>query len=346
MTQTQPPQAPSAEPVAPKPRWRRLLPKILIGVAIVLVLALAATLVYGYTIQRSVTKNITRGIELPSDPPSPAASGSQTPSSEPQETGALNYLLLGSDSRDPDNEGNGRSDSIMIVHLNKKRDRAYIISFPRDMYVSIPGYGKNKINAAYSFGGPTLTVRTLQNLVDVKINHVVLVDFQGFEKLTDDLDGVTVNNKTAFTSHGFSYPKGKISIKGQEALWFVRERHSLPGGDLDRAANQRNVIKAIVAKGLSADTISDPAKFTTFIGNVSKHLTVDNNLSDSEIRRTALSLRLSGQDIQLLQAPLAGFGTSPEGQSIDLVDTAKLSALSTALKKDKLAAYLKKNPQG
>ena len=85
-----------------------------------------------------------------------------------------------------------------------------------------------------------------------------------------------MTNKTAFSSHGFHYPKGKITIAGEEALWFVRERHHLPGGDLDRAENQRNVIKAIVQKGLSAGVISDPATFTTFLSNVAKHLTVDN----------------------------------------------------------------------
>ena len=89
-------------------------------------------------------------------------------------------MLLGSDSRDPDNEANGRSDSIMVVHLNTKRTKAYIISFPRDMYVNIPGHGKNKINAAFAFGGAPLTVRTLESLSDVRMDHVVLVDFEGF----------------------------------------------------------------------------------------------------------------------------------------------------------------------
>jgi LCP family protein required for cell wall assembly len=344
MTQTPATEAPGDQPAPSEPsRPRgRVLRRVLIVVASVLVLAVAATLIYGYTVQRSVTKNITRGLDLPTDQPSsdPSAGESAGPA-EPQETGTLNYVLLGSDSRDPDNEGNGRSDSIMIVHLNKQRTKAYIISFPRDMYVTIPGYGKNKINAAYSFGGPTLTVRTLQNLVDVKMNHVVLVDFEGFI-----LGGVTVTNKTAFSSHGFDYPKGKVTVQGEKALWFVRERHSLPGGDLDRAENQRNVIKAIVTKGLSAEVISDPTKFTKFIANMSKHLTVDNSLGDAEIRRTALSLRLSGKDIELLQAPLAGFGTAPDGQSIDVVDTAKLAELSRALKKDDLADYVKKYPKG
>jgi polyisoprenyl-teichoic acid--peptidoglycan teichoic acid transferase len=319
---------------------RRLLPKILIGLAVLLVAIVGAGLFYAASIDRSLTKNLNRGVELPTE------ESSTRPPKEPQERGTLNYVLLGSDSRDPGNEANGRSDTIMVVHLNAKRTKAYIMSFPRDMYVNIPGYGKQKINAAFAFGGAPLAVRTLESLTGVRMDHVVLIDFQGFIKLTEDLHGVTVINKTAFSSHGVHYPKGKITIAGEEALWFVRERKLLPGGDLARAENQRNVIKAIIEKGLSAEVISDPATFVTFIGNVAKHLTVDNGLTESEIRRAALSLRLTGEDIELLQAPISGFGTAGDGQSIDVVDTAKMSEMSTALKKDKLADYMKKYPQG
>ena len=319
---------------------RRLLLKILISVAVLLVVAMAAGQLYIATIDRSLTKNLSRGVELPDDESSPR------PQKEVQETGTLNYVLLGSDSRDPENEGNGRSDTILMVHLNAKRNKAYIISFPRDMYVNVPGYGKNKINAAFAFGGAPLAVRTLENLIGVRMDHVALIDFEGFIRLTEDLDGVTVTNKTAFSSNGYDYPKGKITIAGEEALWFVRERKLLPGGDLDRAENQRNVIKAIVQKGLSVRVISDPTTFINFVSNVAKHLTVDNDLSDEEITRTAHSLRLTGKDIELLQAPISGFATTGNGQSIDVVDTAKLAELSQAMKKDKLSEYVKKYPEG
>jgi polyisoprenyl-teichoic acid--peptidoglycan teichoic acid transferase len=324
----------------PESKSRRLLPKVLIGVSVLLVVVIGAGWWYAATIDRSLTRNINRGVELPTDP------SSVRPSKEAHETGTLNYVLLGSDSRDPGNEGNGRSDTMMLVHLNAKRTKAYIVSFPRDMYVNIPGYGRNKINAAFAFGGAPLAVRTLENLTGVRMDHVALIDFEGFIRLTQDLHGVTVINKTAFTSHGFDYPEGKITIAGEEALWFVRERHQLPGGDLDRAENQRNVIKAIVQKGLSASVISDPAAFTTFLSNAARYMTVDNDLSDTEIKRTAHSLRLSGKDIDLLQAPISGFGTSRDGQSIDIVDTAKMAELSAALKKDKLSQYVEKYPQG
>jgi len=342
MTETTTPPAPHGD-AAPRRRRRRALPRIFIVVGVVLVLAIAAAAIYAVTIDRSVTQNITRGVDLPGESPSPGQTG--RPTKEPLETGTLNYVLLGSDSRDPNHEGNGRSDSIMVVHLNANRNKAYIISFPRDMYVNIPGYGKGKINDAFAFGGAPLAVRTLEDLTGVRMDHVVLVDFEGFIQLTEDLDGVTVVNKTEFSSHGFDYPKGKITIKGERALWFVRERHALPGGDLARAENQRAVIKAVVEKGLSAGVVSDPATFTKFLGNVAKNLVVDNSLSDDEIRRTAVSLRLSSKNIELMQAPLSGFG-SAEGQSIDIVDQAKLEELAKALKNDTVEDYLKKYPEG
>ena len=329
-------------------RRRRIWPWVVIGVASFLVVALvAAAVLYVASIDHSLTSNLNRGVDLPSEQSSRAGSGeSSRPTKEAQELGTLNYVLLGSDSRDPENAGSGRSDTILIVHLNAKRNKAYIVSFPRDMAVTIPGYGRNKINAAYAFGGAPLTVRTLENLTGVRMDHVALVDFEGFIALTDDLNGVTVINKNAFSSHGYDYPAGKITIKGEQALWFVRERHALPGGDLDRAENQRNVIKAIVAKGLSAEVITEPATFTRFIAGVAKHLTVDRSLTDVEIRRTAFSLRLAAKDIALLQAPISGFGTTADGQSIDIVDMAKMAELGKALKSDTLDEYVKKYPQG
>lgn len=330
------------QPPAPPPRRR--LGRWLIVLAALLVAALVGGAIYAISINRAVTQNISRQDTLPvENPTSPGQS--PRPTKAARATGALNYVLLGSDSRDPGASGDGRSDTIMVVHLNANRDHAYIVSFPRDMYVPIPGHGKNKINAAFSFGGAKLTVATLENMLSTRMDHVALVDFEGFIQLTDDLGGVTVKNKHAFSSHGYTYPKGPITIRGQQALWFVRERHSLPRGDLDRAENQRKVTKAIIDKGLSGGVVADPVKYLAFISGVSKHLTVDQTLSDSEIRSTALSLNLTGKDVTLLQAPISGFGTAG-GQSIDVVDQAKLKQLSSAMRGDVVADYVKKYPKG
>ena len=191
----------------------------------------------------------------------------------------------------------------MIVHLNQKRDQAYVVSFPRDMYVTIPGHGKNKINAAYEIGGPALVVRSLEALTGTRMDHVAMIDFQGFVSLTEDLNGVTVNNRTAFSTHGYSYPKGRITLSGEHALWFVRERRALPS-ELERAENQRNMLKAILTKGLSAEVVADPVRFTNFVADVAKRINVDNSLTQSEIRSTLISLRLRPKNLVMLQAPL------------------------------------------
>lgn len=337
------PETPETPAVPPRKR-RRWLRILLVCVAVVVVAAVSATAAYLYHLDRSVTQNIKRENVLPAE--SPTAEGqSPRPTTDPAATGAVNFVLLGSDSRDPDDSGAGRSDSIMVVHLNKAHDQAYITSFPRDMYVNIPGHGKNKINAAFAYGGTPLMVQTLEGLLGTRMDHVVMVDFEGFIKLTEALGGVTVKNKTAFSSHGFDYPKGEITVAGEQALWFVRERHALPEGDLDRAENQRNVIKAIVAKGLSREVITNPVAFSEFISGVAQHVTVDSSLSDQTIHDLAFSLRLTASDVHLMQAPISGFGTSPDGQSIDIVNQTQLAALGKAMKSDTMDAYLEKHPE-
>ena len=211
-----------------------------------LAIILAGSGVYLYQIDHSVNANINRGIDLPTEWGSSTAEA--RPVKSPEAAEALDYVLIGSDEGDPSLDRDGRSDSIMLVHLNQKRNQAYIISFPRDMYVTIPGHGKNKINAAYEIGGPALVVRTLESLTGSRMDHVAMIDFEGFVSLTEDLDGVTVNNRTAFSSHGYNYPKGRITLSGDQALWFVRERNALPS-ELDRAENQRNMLNAILTQG-------------------------------------------------------------------------------------------------
>jgi polyisoprenyl-teichoic acid--peptidoglycan teichoic acid transferase len=234
----------------------------------------------------------------------------------------------------------------MVMHLAADRKSAYMISFPRDMYVPIPGHGKNKINAAFAFGGPSLTVRTLEDLLNTRMDHVVLIDFEGFIKLTEELGGVRVYNNYASVTAGYTFPVGNVTLRGEEALAYVRERKQLPHGDLDRAERQRIVLRAILAKGLAKETISNPVKFVYFVRGVSRHVSVDDGLTESKLRKTALSLRLSPDDVHLLQAPISGLGTSPTKQSIDIVDKKKLAQLAEALRNDQMDRYLMKYPEG
>ncbi|WP_152365087.1 LCP family protein [Microlunatus speluncae] len=336
-TEDEPPQQ---RPQPAKKKRGRALPAVLIAVAGVLVLSLVAGFLYAASLNKTVSDNIQRR-----DDTMPEESDNGRPDKQPsQEKGAVNFVLLGSDSRDPSDSGNGRSDVLIVAHLNAERNKAYLISFTRDLWVTIPGKGKAKINAAYSWGGPKLTIKTVESITGARIDHLALIDFEGFIQLTSDLGGVTVTNDQEFSTHGFTYPKGEITISGEEALWFVRERKKLKNGDLDRAKNHRKVIQAILEKGLSPETIANPQKFTSFVGGVASHLTVDSALTDDKIRDLAFSLRLPPSQIYSLQAPIARFGTSDDGQAIDIVDEEKMAELSKALREDKLDEYVAKYP--
>jgi polyisoprenyl-teichoic acid--peptidoglycan teichoic acid transferase len=325
-------------------RRRTWLAAGLTAVALLLIGGLIAGAIYAFSIDRAVNDNLQHSTDqLPPD--TPTAKG-EKPRPAKVQGEAINYVLMGSDSRDVGNAGHGRSDVLMVMHLAADRKSAYMISFPRDMYVPIPGHGKNKINAAFAFGGPQLTVRTLEGLLDTRMDHVALIDFEGFIHLTEDLGGVRVYNKYASVSGGYNFPVGNVTLRGEEALAYVRERKQLPHGDLDRAERQRVVLQAILAKGLAKETVTNPFKFVNFARGVAQHVSVDDRLTERELRKTALSLRMGPKDVHMLQAPISGFGTSPTKQSIDIVNKKQLAELAKALRNDDMDGYLEEYPKG
>ena len=195
--------------------WRRAL----IALAIVVSVLLTASGFYavsGFTALNDIRRDDTL---MPSGAPTSTATG----------PAPLNFVLMGSDTLGGER---GRSDTLMLAHLNAERNKIYLISFPRDMYVTIPGHGEHKINAAYSYGGSALAIETLESLLDLRMDHAVKVEFDGFIRLTEHLGGVTVFNPHASVQAPYTFPRGEISIKGDEALAYVRERYSLPDGDL------------------------------------------------------------------------------------------------------------------
>lgn len=231
----------------------------------------------------------------------------------------------------------------MLAHVPPTRDKVYIVSFPRDMWVQIPGRGQAKINAAYAYGGEALATRTLESLVGVRMDHAAKINFDGFMGLTTQLGGVTVNNKHASSVGEYSWPKGEVTIQGEEALTYVRQRYGLPNGDLDRAERQRAVVKAILMKMLTLDVLANPVKFNEVMGQLGQYFTVDEGLTNQVIFSTATSMRVnSGDDIVILQAPISGFGTSGDGQSIDIVNEPQLAEMAQAVRTGTMADYAAK----
>lgn len=336
---------PPPEPKRPSRRRGARPALAVLGLLAVLVaVALVAGTGYVATVSHSVAENLQRSQELPPDlPAEPGASPRPRKGGAAED--AINYVLIGSDSR-TSAAGQGRSDALMVLHLAGDRKSASLISFPRDLYVPIPGHGRNKINAAFALGGTPLTVRTLEGLLGVRMDHVAVIDFEGFVALTEQLGGVTVNNPHASVSQGYSFPVGPVTVAGPQALAYVRERKQLPRGDLDRAERQRLVARAVIAKGLSKQTLLNPVRFNRFVGGLARQVSVDEALDIGELRTTALSLRFPPSRIASLQAPIRGFGTSRSGQSIDLVDQPRMAELAEALQDDRMAVYAAEHPEG
>lgn len=336
------PRTTSAAETMPKAAHKkRNWPKIFLSALLVAVLLVVGVLFYYFRSVSTALNGIHRDPNLMPD---------QT-AVQPIEPGKpINFVLMGTDNR-PGVSG-ARSDSLIVAQLSGDREHLYLVSFLRDMWVTIPANkvmpkdSKAKINAAYSWGGSALTVKTLQNITGVQMDHAVIIDFPGFVSLTDELGGVTIYNPQKSTIDGHNFPQGNITVSGQDALLYVRERYDLANGDLDRAARQRAVITAIIEKSMSGDVIGNPKKFNEVMQVYAKNTTVDSGLTPANIRKIATSLRLkSGTSIVQVQAPISGFGKSKDGQAYDIVDEAGLAELSSALKSDRMADYVANHPQ-
>ncbi|HEX5860128.1 MAG TPA: LCP family protein [Microbacterium sp.] len=258
---------------------------------------------------------------------------------------AQNILLLGSDLRGSiggaslESLRGQRSDAIMVVHIPGDRENIQVMSIMRDNWVPIPGHGEAKINAALAWGGVPLTVQTVESMIGVRIDHVAIVDFEGFKGMTDALGGVTVQNKLAFGS----FPEGEITLNGTEALAFVRDRYSFPDGDYSRARNQQAYLKGLIGGILTKETLLNPGRVASLVGALAPHLMVDSGMS--AVYAAELGLQLGGvrsDDITFFTSPTLGTSTSADGESIVLPDWAELEKITQAFADDALDEYTPK----
>lgn len=315
-----------------KHSWLKITLLTLLSMVLVIVLAVGGFLLY---LNHVLSSNITHGAALPSSAVTKAKDAGDS----------QNILLIGTDTRSgsvKNVSAGARSDVIQLVHISKGSKSVQIIHFPRDLYVSIPGHGKNKINAAYSYGGPSLLAKTLSNLLGgIVIDRYAIIDFKGFADLTDDLGGVNVYVSQAFSEKGYgTFSKGYNKMNGSQALGFVRERHKLAEGDIDRGRNQQAWISAVVKKTLSAGTLLNPVKLTDVVDDLTKYTTVDADTSAGDIRSLGISLRnLRSGNIDYYTAPFSGFANNPTAGSIDVVDTTRMKKLGQALYHDKMSGY-------
>lgn len=258
---------------------------------------------------------------------------------------ALNLLILGSDTRDPNSTGGSRSDTIILLHLPRDRSSAQLVSIPRDTWVPVPrtedgrrGGGLAKINAAFAWGGTPLAVQTVEAYTGVRIDHVVMVDFSGFKEIVDALGGVRIDVEKDFTSTNSLrldstrvFHKGRQVMDGATALDYARERYSFKDGDFARIRHQQQVISAILAKASSRGILTNPGRLNAFLRATADAVAVDDTLNTVEMATQLRHLRSA--NLSFYTSPSAG--TARRGdQSVVLPDTAKARKLFDAIQRD------------
>jgi LCP family protein required for cell wall assembly len=332
------PAADDTEPAA-APR-RHTLRRVLIALG---VLGLVLALVIGgglWFLADRYAGNVNRVTGVFSELEDEARPAPATPIVEAGEE-PVTFLLVGSDSRahtEPGELPAGRSDAIMLARFSADRAHAQVISIPRDSWVDIPGHGRNKINAAYAFGGPTLLIQTLEQLTDVRIDHYVAIDFDGLIQVTDDLGGVdVVVAETTSTFGGRTFEAGVNHLDGEDARWYLGQRYGLEGGDFDRVKRQQQYLQAMFGKLFSSETFTDPGRLDAALLAVTDAVTVDDTLSNGGMVGLAYSLRgLTPDNIHFFTAPV--LGTGMEGPaSVVYLDAVSCERMWAYLRSDSLS---------
>ena len=296
----------------PRPPWRRILRWAVIVIVIVLAL-IAARVAW---LWNDVSSQLHRVDAL---------SGA---ADTPGET----WLIVGSDARggviQDDTEG-ARADSVMLLH-KAENGQTSLISLPRDTFVDIPEYGENKINAAYSFGGPKLLVQTVEKLSGLTVDHYVEVGMTGVSQMVDAVGGVDVclDYDVADEDSGLVWDtsQGKCqTVDGTKALAYSRMRKLDPTGDVGRGLRQRAVISAVVSKAASPTTVISFSRQDALVDAGTNALTVDENAGTMSIARMVLAFRSASGDSLTGAPPIENTAYSPEdadiGETVLLQDT-------------------------
>lgn len=234
--------------------------------------------------------------------------------------------------------GGTNTDTMMVLHVPADGRKATLISFPRDSWVDIPGFGMNKLNAAFAFGsengggdagGARLLITTIQNLTGLTIDHYVRISMLGFYDVVKALGPVQVclNNAVDDPYSTVNLPKGVSTLDAHQALAFVRQRHGLPNGDLDRIVRQQYFLSVEARQVLSAGTLLNPLKLQNVLDAVSSSIQTDPGL---DLIALATQLHgLSANNLSTATIPVSGTPTiTVDGNDVSIVqvDTAAMPA--------------------
>lgn len=261
----------------------------------------------------------------------------------------LTFLVAGVDTRSEvpttgtaaRSSRRGRADAVILIRLTGDREHAYVVSIPRDAWVPVPGHGQAKINAGYAWGGAALFAATVERLIDVRVDHVAVVDFAGFRSLTDAVGGVTVTiRRPSYDRHRDRvWEVGKHRLDGAAALAYVRQRAGLPRGDLDRAQRHQAYLRALMTKLIDGRTLVNPIRLAQVLDAVSETVSVDENLRNGDLRALMFTLLgLNPERVLFATAPVDRLGREGRQQVVYL-DDERGRAFWSAFENDELPAY-------
>ncbi|SEA77458.1 cell envelope-related function transcriptional attenuator common domain-containing protein [Thalassobacillus cyri] len=228
-----------------KIKWKKIMLIFLTSLSVVIVAAGS----YGWNLVTSTFTNIQEDIDR-------NKSDKRREAINFEEGDPFSLLLMGIDEPGSQGDVYRRTDTLILLTVNPKNNSTHMVSIPRDTYTKIVGENKkDKINHAYVFGGTEMTIRTVENFLDVPVDYFVRVDMEGLQDMINALDGVKVQNNMEFTYRRSHFKKGTIELTGEEAANYVRMRHKDPRGDLGRQERQRKVFQGMLNKAKSLSSI-------------------------------------------------------------------------------------------
>jgi len=321
--------------------------KILTGISIaVLAISAVSALAFG-TVTASINKiDVFNGIEKRPE----------------KKSTAMNYLLVGSDTREGLSKAElkalrvgsvataagKRSDTMLLVHISKARDKAVMISIPRDTFALIPEHtsktGKlipavySKINSSFNWGGAPLLIQTIEEMTELKIDHYIEINFAGFARIVDSIGGVEICTKKNINdpkSH-LVLEAGVHTLNGIESLKYVRTREFDGMGDIGRMQRQQAFMSAVFRKATSAGVLLNPVTMASFINSALSAVTTDSELKNSDLIALAKQMKsLSTSSVRTLTVPLSDLNYYSNGvTSAVLWDPVLAPQLWTRLRED------------
>lgn len=291
---------------------------IILGIVVVLVLAVVGVGTKLYLDLSHSIKETYQTVER--------AEGPRTTPVDLAKQESFSVLLMGIDTGDLGRVDQGRSDTMMVATVSPEDKQTTIVSIPRDTYVEIVGHNTtDKINHAYAFGGAAMAMDTVQNYLDIPIDHYVSINMKGLKELVDAVGGIEVNNDITFSQDGYDFIIGKTTLDGDQALAYSRMRYEDPNGDYGRQERQRKIVEGIARKVLSLNGISNNQ---SVLNALETNMRTD--MSFTDMRKIAFDYRDAFGTIK--QDQMQGEGFMQDGISYQRVSDQELERVQKELK--------------